>query len=240
MPFSRSVVPLCPQREGAMPGYQVKLETIPVAGLAMQVRSLLDKQQFHDPDGEAERIGISSAAWPLFGLVWPSALVLAAHMQDAVLGERRILEVGCGLGLASLSLHRRHGDVTASDCHPLAGTFLGENLRLNVLPALPYLHGDWAAVNPALGLFDLIIGSDVLYERNQPAALAAFIERHSQAAMQVVIVDPDRGNRPGFNRQMDMLGFTREELKITHLPDGSTPYKGRVLSYLRKARPLLA
>ncbi|MBC7956759.1 MAG: SAM-dependent methyltransferase [Cytophagales bacterium] len=223
-----------------MPGYQIKLETISVAGLAMQVRSLLDKQQFHDPDGEAERIGISSAAWPLFGLVWPSALVLAAHMQDAALGERRILEVGCGLGLASLSLHRRHGDVTASDCHPLAGIFLDENVRLNVLPALPYLHGDWAAVNEGLGLFDLIIGSDVLYERDQPAALAAFIERHSQAAMEVVIVDPDRGNRAGFNRLMDGLGFEREELKVSLLPDGSTPYKGRVLSYARTARPLLS
>jgi len=83
-----------------MTGYQIKLETLDVAGLAMQVRSLLDKQQFHDPEGEAERIGISSAAWPLFGLVWPSALVLAAHLQDAVLGERRIPGVGWGLGLA--------------------------------------------------------------------------------------------------------------------------------------------
>ena len=221
-----------------MPGYQVKLETIPVAGLAMQVRSLLDKQQFHDPDGEAERLGISSATWPLFGMVWPSALVLAAHLQDAVLGQRRILEVGCGLALASLSLHRRHGDVTASDCHPLAGAFLGENLKLNALPALPYLHGDWAAVNTELGLFDMIIGSDVLYERDQPGLLAAFIERHSQAAMEVVIVDPDRGNRAGFNRLMDTLGFDREEHKIRQLPDGSTPYKGRVLSYARAARRL--
>jgi predicted nicotinamide N-methyase len=223
-----------------MPGYQVKLETIPVAGLAMQVRSLLDKRQFHDPDGEAERLGISSATWPLFGMVWPSALVLAAHLQDAVLGQRRILEVGCGLALASLSLHRRHGDVTASDCHPLAGTFLGENLKLNALPALPYLHGDWATVNTELGLFDLIIGSDVLYERDQPGLLAAFIERHSQAAMEVVIVDPDRGNRAGFNRLMDTLGFDREELKVRQLPDGSTPYKGRVLSYARAARRLPA
>ncbi len=223
-----------------MAEYQIKLETLSVAGLAMQVRSLLDKQQFHDPDGEAERIGISSATWPLFGLVWPSALVLAAHLQHAELGERRILEVGCGLGLASLSLHRRHGNVTASDCHPLAGAFLGENLRLNVLPELPYLHGDWSAVNENLGRFDLVIGSDVLYERDQPSLLAAFIERHSQAAMEVVIVDPDRGNRPRFNRLMHQLGFEREEFKIDCLPDGSTPYKGRVLSYARTARPLSA
>jgi predicted nicotinamide N-methyase len=240
MPFRRSVVLNSPQREGTMPGYQVKLETLCVAGRVMQVRSLLNKQQFHDPDGEAERLGISSATWPIFGLVWPSALVLAAHLQDTVLGQRRILEVGCGLALASLSLHRRQGDVTASDCHPLAGLFLSENVRLNVLPALPYLHGDWAVANEGLGRFDLIIGSDVLYERNQPGMLAAFIERHSQAAMEVVIVDPDRGNRAGFNRLMDTLGFAREELKVTCLPDGSTPYRGRVLSYTRTARPLPA
>ena len=218
-----------------MPGYQVKIETLAVAGQAMQVRSLLDRQQFFDPDGEAERRGISSAAWPLFGMVWPSALVLAAHLRDTVLGTRRILEVGCGLALASLSLHRRHGNVTASDCHPMVASFLAENLRLNGLPSLPYQDGDWATVNPLLGRFDLIIGSDVLYERDQPALLAAFIERHSHNAMEVVIVDPDRGNRSSFNRQMAALGFACNELKITRLPDGSTPYKGRVLSYARAA-----
>lgn len=220
-----------------MPGYQLKHETIAVAGLAMQVRSLLDKQQFHDPAGVAERLGISSATWPLFGLVWPSALVLAAHLQDTVLLDKRILEVGCGLALTSLSLHRRHGDVTASDHHPLAGAFLAANLELNLLPALPFSQGDWATLNPGLGRFDLIIGSDVLYERNHPALLAAFIERHSQAAMQVVIVDPDRGNRAGFNRAMAALGFAREELRVSRLPDGCTPYKGRVLSYARSLRP---
>ena len=222
-----------------MPGYQIKLENMRVAGQAMQVRSLLDKQQFHDPDGEAERCGISSATWPLFGLVWPSALVLAAHMQHVVLGQRRILELGCGLALASLSLHRRRGDVTASDHHPLAGVFLKENALLNGLPPLPFQRGDWATVDPSLGLFDLIIGSDVLYERDQPGLLAAFIEQHSQAAMQVVIVDPDRGNRAGFNRRMDLLGFAREETRIAHLPDSTTLYKGRVLSYVRSARPSL-
>jgi hypothetical protein len=97
--------------------------------------------------------------------------------------------------------------------------------------------GDWAAVNADLGRFDLIVGSDVLYERHQPALLAAFIERHSQVAMEVVLVDPDRGNRASFNRLMDGLGFARGEHKVHHLPGGVTPYKGRVLSYTRSAQP---
>ena len=46
------------------------------------IRSLADRQQFHDPQGHAERIGISSASWPLFGLVWPSGVALAQRLAQ--------------------------------------------------------------------------------------------------------------------------------------------------------------
>jgi hypothetical protein len=65
---------------------------------------------------------------------WVSGLQLAAAMASRVVrASVRVLEIGCGLGLASLVLHRRGVNVTASDCHPLAGGFLRENLRLNAL-----------------------------------------------------------------------------------------------------------
>ena len=111
-----------------MPGYLVKVEAVEVGGTPMQIRSLLDRQQFSDPHGDALRQGISSAAWPLFGLVWPSSQVLADAMLRFDLGSKRVLEVGCGLALASLVVQRRHGDITASDCHPLAEAFLLDNL----------------------------------------------------------------------------------------------------------------
>ena len=63
-------------------GYLVKQERVEVAGgAALNIRSLLDKQQFHDPDGIALALGVSSATWPLFGLVWPSAQKMADLMQ---------------------------------------------------------------------------------------------------------------------------------------------------------------
>ncbi|WP_428424784.1 class I SAM-dependent methyltransferase [Methylibium sp.] len=220
-----------------MPGYQTQTQILAVGGVRMKIRSLLDRRQFFDPQGEAERAGISSAAWPLFGMVWPSALVLAAQMEHIPLGTRSVLELGCGLALASLVVQRRRGQVTASDHHPLAEDFLLENLRLNALPALHYERGDWSAVNPALGRFDLIIGSDILYERGQPRLLSEFIERHSRDVAEVMIVDPDRGNRSQFNQHMQKLGFERSERRITQLPEGAA-YKGRVLSYLRSARPV--
>lgn len=234
-----------------MLGYQVKHERIRIDGFAdLHIRSLLDRQQFFDPTGEAALLGISPALWPLFGILWPSGQQLAAHMSLRALRQgERILEIGCGLALASLVSHRRGADVTASDCHPLAPGFLMENLRLNELPPMPYRHGDWSLAEgqpiprteherlPVTGHFDLIMGSDVLYERDEFSTLPSFIERHASPQAEVLIVDPNRGNRSAFNRRMGLMGFElKEHVLRSSLPDG-TAYRGKLLQYLRTTSP---
>lgn len=234
-----------------MPGYDTKQERIAVRGAAdLTIRSLLDHQQFSDPTGDAGRRGINSATWPLFGLLWPSGAHLAARMATRpVRHGERILEVGCGLALASIVGHRRGADMTASDRHPLAAAFLRENLRINELAPMQFRYGDWAAparprVRPHTlasrtvhGRFDLVIGSDLLYERDDRSALAGFIGRHAKPACEVWIVDPDRGNRSAFNRQMAALGFTLHEQRLS-VPAlaGALAYKGRMLTYRRGGR----
>jgi 2-polyprenyl-3-methyl-5-hydroxy-6-metoxy-1,4-benzoquinol methylase len=217
-----------------VPGYAVKFQQVAVVnGAALEIRSLLDRQQFADPLGEAAAAGISPACWPLFGQIWPSAQKLADLMQVWELGARRVLEIGCGLGLASLVVHRRLGDITASDCHPLSEVFLRANLQLNQLPALKYCTGNWGRPNPELGNFDLIIGSDVLYERSHPEQLAAFIQMHAATQCEVLIIDPNRGNRSSFNRRMALLGFDLSETRIdAPLADGAR-YRGSLLHYRR-------
>ena len=64
---------------------------------------------------------------------------------------KRILELGCGIGLASLVLLQRGGDVIASDIHPLAEPFLAYNAALNALPAVHYRHMRWDRELPSLG-----------------------------------------------------------------------------------------
>ena len=47
-----------------MPGYDVKVQHVAVAGGDdLEIRSLLDRQQYADPDGAAELAGISPACW---------------------------------------------------------------------------------------------------------------------------------------------------------------------------------
>ena len=220
-----------------MPGYNVKHETFVMGDSEFVIRSLLDNRQYADADGAAAAAGISAASWPLFGLVWPSARILAEEMQTHDIAGKHILETGCGLALASLVIHRRLGDITASDRHPLAQAFLDNNLLLNGLPALPYQPGDWEGDNPALGRFDLIIASDVLYERDQPAALSAFIVAHANATAEVIVVDPGRGNRSDFCKRMQAFGFVLTLRRAARALPGGERFKGHVLHFRRQAAP---
>ncbi|MBK6999431.1 MAG: SAM-dependent methyltransferase [Rhodoferax sp.] len=216
-----------------MPGYQVKQETHLLGTSSFEIRSLLDRQQYADPDGAALAAGISSASWPLFGVIWPSARVLANAMQTYDLVGKRILEIGCGLALASLVIHRRLGDITASDCHPLTKVFLEENLRLNALPRMKYQAAHWGRENLSLGKFDLIIASDVLYERDMPETLSRFIDCHSSNRVDIIVLDPDRGNRSSFCRNMVDLGYAPDIQRANTLQSTGKAYRGHFLNFSR-------
>jgi len=242
---------LSPSREprADAAGYQTRFSTVRIPNTGpLLIRSLLDRQQYHDPDGEAERLGISPALWPLFGLLWPSAVQLAAHVAlRPVNPAERILEIGCGLALPSLVAHRQGADVTASDCHPLAKTFLKANLALNDLPpTLEYRHGQWGADMQGKGTlpnrgtlqgkYDLILGSDLLYERGAAPQIARFVATHAHVTAEAWIVDAGRGYRSAFDRHMMQQGFDLVEnilLTQTSSRQGKPPYKGRLLKYAR-------
>ena len=216
-----------------MPGYDTHTRTLRLGGLDYRIRSLADLQQFADPDNHARLLGISSAQWSLFGHVWPAGRLLAEAMATHDVAGKRILELGCGLGLASLVLRRRGADVVASDYHPLAETFLAYNSALNELPAVPYRTLRWDTPNEGLGRFDLIIGSDILYERDHAERLSALLPRHAQRACEVLITDPGRGNSAPFTRALAAQDFVLVERRC-RMDEGDTPpFRGRLLSYAR-------
>lgn len=216
-----------------MPGYSTRRVELCFGGQPFHIRALSDTQQFADPHGLAERAGISSALWSLFGQVWPSGRVLAQAMSAIEIKGKRILELGCGLALSSLVLHRRGADVLASDHHPLAPVFLARNAILNGMSQPNYVDLPWAVANTTLGRFDLIIGSDVLYERDHAALLAAMILRHATPTGCVIITDPGRGNSGPLTTALARQGFDVVELRSPFDDTDLPPYRGRLLSYRR-------
>jgi predicted nicotinamide N-methyase len=216
-----------------MSGYAVATRRIRVDGRDYLIRSLADPEQYHDPLGEAARLGITEEDWSLFGQVWPAGEVLAGHVPDMALEGRRVLELGAGLALASLVAHGRGANMTVSDYHPLIPVFLAENLSLNGLGPIKYQAADWQSEDAYLGEFDLIIGSDLLYQAGQAEQLAAFIDRHAAYPAEVLIVDPNRRNRGRFCREMSALGFQECHRPADCMLGNGEIFEGTFLAFAR-------
>ena len=208
-------------------------QTVEFGETDIHLCTLRDKQEFHDPAGIAEKLGISSAFWPLFGVIWPSSLVLAHYISDFETGSKRILEVGCGMALSSLLLNKQSNDITATDYHPEAQRFLQRNALLNDDKAISFEQVDWADKSDDLGFFDLIIGSDILYEDSHIEQLASFIEAHAKPACEVIIVDPGRGRKNKLSTRMMEFGFTSSHHKPDNTDYLKEEFKGYILKYAR-------
>ena len=216
-----------------MPGYRLKQATYRFCDADYRIESLLDRQQYDDGDRESQRLGISSATWCLFGQVWPAAQVLCTRLCDAALSGKRVLEIGCGLGLASLMLQRRGIDITASDYHPQARVFLERNARLNELQPIKFLDGNWETENPNLGHFDFIIGSDILYQPQHAEQVSRFVSRHSSGDVDVMVVDPGRENTSRFGAAMRRLGYRHRFERFDETVASGERCRGRVLRFRR-------
>ena len=214
---------------------RIRYQTLELEGVDIHLRTLWDTAQFEDDEGAAADLGICSASWPLFGVVWASGRVLANLMVDFDVADKRVLEIGCGIALASLVLQRRATDITATDHHPAVGEFLAQNVVLNGGPEIPFVRTGWDDPDCGMGQFDLIIGSDLLYERDHAAALSAFINRHARPTCDIVIVDPGRGSGGRFSRLMVGFGFTAGRgapAPVDAVPPG---YGGQILVYSRRS-----
>ena len=99
---------------------------------------------------------------PYWADLWPSALALARTVDGRSLGGRRVVELGCGLGLPSLVAAAKGARVTATDWSTDAIDLLRENASRNGLELRAEVR-DWR--EPWSDRFDLALAADVLYER---------------------------------------------------------------------------
>lgn len=217
-----------------IPTVRVRYTTLEIGEMDIHIRTLRDTLQFEDINGEAKKLGISSAAWPIFGVVWPSSQVLARLMLAYNVEGKRVLEVGCGIALASLILNQRSADITATDYHPETERFLIHNVKLNNGKKIPFVRTGWADLDDDLCKFDLIIGSDILYEAEHITLLSSFIDRHARHNCDVIIVDPRRGYHAKFSKKMAALGYACSQEKVNQTDNMGKTVICQVLTFSRQ------
>ena len=73
-----------------MSSLRYQYQTIEFGKSDIHLRTLHDKQEYADDDDITEKLGISSANWSLFGVIWDSSKVLANYMFDYKIGEKNV------------------------------------------------------------------------------------------------------------------------------------------------------
>src|SRR4051812_9043382 len=127
---------------------------------------------------------------PYSSVLWRSGVALAHELAGAELSGRRVVELGCGLGLPSLVAARAGADVLATDADGEALELLQRNARENEL-SVATQRVEWAEAEHlvARGPFEIILAADVLYER---ASVAPLLSLLSRLGGEVWLADPGR------------------------------------------------
>ena len=148
----------------------------------------------------------------LGGTVWEAALVLARFFeanQSLLTGVRAVLAVGSGTGLCGIALAKVfRGDVTITD-QAMYLDLLRHNKGLN--DPLGNLHVealDWRAPQQ-LGDFDLIIGTDIVYDETLHEPLLNAIEINTRPGTVVFLCNERRSSLDlKFYRRWQQRGWT--------------------------------
>jgi predicted nicotinamide N-methyase len=137
---------------------------------------------------------------PYWAVPWPSGLALARHVAADPPAGRRVLELGCGLGIPSLAAARGGAArVLATDVNTDAVVFAAHNLHLNDL-AGETAAGDWHDTVEMLSAepWDLVLAADVLYTRQNVEKLVAVLPRLLAPGGEAWLADPRRAGAAEF------------------------------------------
>ncbi len=144
---------------------------------------------------------------PYWAELWPSARVLGEWMLGMPGEGRTLLELGCGSGLVSTCAALAGFEVTVSDYYEDAMRFAQVNANRNSAAVPQTVSIDWRNLPADLRRYDVVVASDVLYERHYgpfvAEAFAAALNRDGVAWL----ADPGRVARDAFVRALGPVGL---------------------------------
>jgi len=168
--------------------------------------SLLSKGDDH-PDVIDERI-------PYWAELWPSAIGLSQWLfkSEYDWNQKKVLEIGCGPGLCGIVARHLGADVVLSDYDPNALLLASRNWKYNTDDELKTIRYDWR--DALEEHYDVIIGSDILYEKRAHAPIFALLNAVCPNGTEVILSDPGRSATRSFYEQFhENKGITIEKYR---------------------------
>jgi len=201
-------------------GYPATLAVVRTSTASSPVYTVADLETLVDRGallrGEAEP--------PYWAYPWTGSRVLAEYVTRWIdLRGRRVLEIGCGLGIAGLAAAAGGADVVFVDAAPPALAFVRASLRANRLDAAT-ICADFRKL-AASARFDCILAAEVAYDPPTFGDLAATLGRHLTLAGTALVADGFRTDTRPLYRALGEHRLTTRAVEVQPPEEGR---RGRV------------
>jgi predicted nicotinamide N-methyase len=205
-----------PSTPAAVAGYPARPLTFDFGG--QRVRLLVIKRLEDYVDSEALLRDPDAPEPPYWAHVWPGSRALAHRMSQAACAGERVVEIGCGLGLAGIVAALRGAAATLFDAAPEAVQFARANAALNGC-SVGVLQTDIRC--PGIrGLFDYCLAADVTYDPALQRAVAGFVAAHLAPAGRAWCAESVRTFDQGFRRACEAHGLQVSESEVREFEEG--------------------
>jgi predicted nicotinamide N-methyase len=150
---------------------------------------------------------------PFWTQLWPSGTALAQAIAARPLAGRRVLELGCGLGLVGVTAARAGATVTVVDRSPEAIAFATLNAERNGVTLQAAVRAfDQPRRLLAEAPWDLVLAADVLYEQRNVPVLLWLLPRLVAQDGEVWLADPGRPMLSRFLAGAEATGWGRAQV----------------------------
>jgi predicted nicotinamide N-methyase len=157
---------------------------------------------------------------PYWASLWPVAVFLAEEiLARSFAPNLKTIEIACGLGLAGMAAAKKRLDVLFTDYDANAVKFAKKNCALNDIQNASFALLDIRS--PIEQTFDLIIVSDLIYERRNVEPLVSLLERMLAKNGIALVSDQGRPYQENFLALLRVKGFqwTTVQKKLVN-PEG--------------------
>ncbi len=204
--------------------FPVEVESVTMGNRVLKVLQVKDEGEYLlqrleeilgpvHPDGalgEETLLRLMEVQWWM--KIWEPSFVLALFMgtMPPKPGEK-ILEIGAGSGIVGIYAALCGHDVTISDIQEDALLCARANAMMNGLPDLPVVSFDWC--RPYSGRpFEVIIGSEVVYDRRSYDALISFLDQALAPGGTIFLAKNRRLHTPLFFEKLVRLFKFKEKV----------------------------
>lgn len=166
---------------------------------------------------EALRLNNSATLFPFWAKVWPSAMALSLFLQknDNLINNKKVLEIGAGIGLPSFSIANQVSELTITDYAEDAVVLMQKNIEYVGVKNIKAVIADWNSFPCSIDA-EIVLLSDTNYAPSEFESLIKLIHDFIHKGATIIIATPKRITSSPFIEKLAFYITQQELIEVSY------------------------